>query len=272
MKFYQKSPNLMIKVDYENQEVIVEFTGKILGNRYPELISLQTIEQCFRNIESLGFCKFNIALIMEGDVVSCDVTKDIMYGEVAKIHTYIQSHISNFNRYICRAFKNGNLVIEKNVTTKKIKKRMTIYNKETEMSQSANRKFVEDNALEGAFKGKCRFEMNLNSKEQIRQSLHIQDTSLISVLSASGNPIIDFLREAVRHEDSDSHCSDWKSYQRYLVLKDCDFDLKKVDAKIRSLYKRGTNFSDVLRPYRETYAKLCKSDSDFFPKILEMLK
>lgn len=148
MKFYQKSPNLMIKVDYENQEVTVEFTGKILGNRYPELISLQTIEQCFRNIESLGFCKFNIALIMEGEVVSCDVTKDIMYGEVAKIHTYIQSHISNFNRYICRAFKNGNLVIEKNVTTKKIKKRMTIYNKETEMSQSANRKFVEDNALE----------------------------------------------------------------------------------------------------------------------------
>lgn len=42
------------------------------------------------------------------------------------------------------------LIIEKNVTTKKIKKRMTIYNKETEMSQSANRKFVEDNALEGA--------------------------------------------------------------------------------------------------------------------------
>lgn len=81
MKFYQKSPDLMIKVDYENQEVIVEFAGKILGNRYPELISLQTIEQCFRNIESLGFCKFNIALIME--------------GEVAKIHTYIQSHISN---------------------------------------------------------------------------------------------------------------------------------------------------------------------------------
>lgn len=92
------------------------------------------------------------------------------------------------------------------------------------------------------------------------------------MLSASGNPIIDFLREAVRHEDSDSHCSNWKSYQRYLVLKDCDFDLKKVDAKIRSLYKRGTNFSDVLRPYRETYTKLCKSDSDFFPKILEMLK
>lgn len=132
MKFYRKSPNLLIKIDYIKSEVIIEFTGKILGSRYPELISLNNIGQCFQNIEKLGFCKF---------------------------------------------------------------------------------------------------EVNLNSKEQIRQALGIGSNSLKDVLSSTENPIADFLEESVKHKTEDSLCSDWKSYQRRLVLQDCDFDLGKVEVK-----------------------------------------
>lgn len=274
MKYYREMPTkLMIKVDYASGEVVVEFTGKILGHNYPHLISMANIEECFRNIESLGFCRFDMDLLMRSEVVSCDVTKDVQCSDVRKVQSYIRSHISNYNKYVCRALKNGNVVLEKNVTTRKNKKRMTIYDKEQEMKKSDNTRFMQRNGLTDEFVGKCRFEINLNSKEQIRNALHIEDTNLLIVLNSETNPILEFMDEAVCGSQGQKACSDWKSYQRYLVLKDCDFDLEKVEAKVRSLYKRGTKISDVMRPYREAYSQLMAEGEDtYFSEILAMLR
>ena len=273
MKYYREVPTkLVIKVDYASREVVVEFTRKILGHNYPHLISMANIEECFRNIESLGFCRFDMDLLMRSEVVSCDVTKDVQCSDVRKVQSYIRSHISNYNKYMCRALRNGNVVLEKNVTTRKNKKRMTIYDKEQEMKKSDNTRFMQRNGLTDEFVGKCRFEINLNSKEQIRNALHIEDTNLLTVLNSETNPILEFMDEAVCGSQGQKACSDWKSYQRYLVLKDCDFDLEKVEAKVRSLYKRGTKISDVMRPYREAYSQLMTEGEDtYFSEILAML-
>ena len=274
MKYYREMPTkLMIKVDYASGEVVVEFTGKILGHNYPHLISMANIEECFRNIESLGFCRFDMDLLMRSEVVSCDVTKDVQCSDVRKVQSYIRNHISNYNKYMCRALKNGNVVLEKNVTTRKNKKRMTIYDKEQEMKKSDNTRFMQRNGLTDEFVGKCRFEINLNSKEQIRNALYIEDTNLLTVLNSETNPILEFMDEAVCGSQGQKACSDWKSYQRYLVLKDCDFDLEKVEAKVRSLYRRGTKISDVMRPYREAYSQLMTEGEDtYFSEILAMLR
>lgn len=274
MKYYREVPSkLMIKVDYASGEVVVEFTGKILGHNYPHLISMANIEECFRNIESLGFCRFDMDLLMRSEVVSCDVTKDVQCSDVRKVQSYIRNHISNYNKYMCRALKNGNVVLEKNVTTRKNKKRMTIYDKEQEMKKSDNTRFMQRNGLTDEFVGKCRFEINLNSKEQIRNALYIEDTNLLTVLNSETNPILEFMDEAVCGSQGQKACSDWKSYQRYLVLKDCDFDLEKVEAKVRSLYRRGTKISDVMRPYREAYSQLMTEGEDtYFSEILAMLR
>ena len=274
MKYYREMPTkLMIKVDYASGEVVVEFTGKILGHNYPHLISMANIEECFINIESLGFCRFDMDLLMRSEVVSCDVTKDVQCSDVRKVQSYIRSHISNYNKYMCRALKNGNVVLEKNVTTRKNKKRMTIYDKEQEMKKSDNTRFMQRNGLTDEFVGKCRFEINLNSKEQIRNALHIEDTNLLTVLNSETNPILEFMDEAVCGSQGQKACSDWKSYQRYLVLKDCDFDLEKVEAKVRSLYKRGTKISEVMRPYREAYNQLMTDGTDtYFSDLLAMLR
>ena len=274
MKYYREVPSkLMIKVDYASGEVVVEFTGKILGHNYPHLISMANIEECFRNIESLGFCRFDMDLLMRSEVVSCDVTKDVQCSDVRKVQSYIRNHISNYNKYMCRALRNGNVVLEKNVTTRKNKKRMTIYDKEQEMKKSDNTRFMQRNGLTDEFVGKCRFEINLNSKEQIRNALYIEDTNLLTVLNSETNPILEFMDEAVCGSQGQKACSDWKSYQRYLVLKDCDFDLEKVEAKVRSLYRRGTKISDVMRPYREAYSQLMTEGEDtYFSEILAMLR
>lgn len=251
LKYYQEHPFLlMIKVDYECGEVVIEFCGKILGNDYPKLISKDTIKQCFQAIEALGFVEVDFAAMMEAEVVKCDVTKDIPVEDVTQVTDYIRSHIRNYQKFLCRKLKNGNVVVDKNVVSRKTKKRMTIYDKGKEMCRSANRPFVQKYGLEDAFSGMCRFELNLDSKEQIRKSLRIEDTKLMTVLSADADPINDFLDEVVEPQDAVT-MSDKKTYMTMLVLRDCDFDLEKVEAKMRVFHRsKGTVISKVMEPYK----------------------
>ena len=221
-----------------------------MGNDYPKLISKDTIKQCFQAIEALGFVEVDFAAMMEAEVVKCDVTKDIPVEDVTQVTDYIRSHIKNYQKFLCRKLKNGNVVVEKNVVSRKIKKRMTIYDKGKEMCKSANRPFVQKYGLEDAFSGMCRFELNLDSKEQIRKSLRIEDTKLMTVLSADADPINDFLDEVVEPQDAVT-MTDKKSYVTMLVLRDCDFDLEKVEAKMRAFHRsKGTVISKVMEPYK----------------------
>ena len=252
-KYYQEVPYLLaIKIDCPEKEVVIEFTGKILGSDYPKLISLSTIRQCFQAINSTGIVTLDVEVMMDADVVKCDVPKDIHSDDVPKLANYVRQHISNYQKYICRKLRNNNLVVEKNVVTRKMKKRMTIYDKGKEMQKVENQRFVEAYGLEGAFDGICRFELNLNSKEQIRNALGSSNTKLQSVLSSNANPITDFLDEVIGSTPEPTSMTDKKSYVTMLVLKDCDYDLEKVEAKMRQFYtSRGTNINVIMQPYRQ---------------------
>ena len=258
MKFFQENPFLLkIKLDFECGEAVIEFSGKVLGKDYKKLISVDTIRRCFENINALGVCVVDVDSMMNAEVVKCDVTKDVPVADISGVTNFIRSHICSFQRFQCRKLKNGNLVIDKNVTSSKIKKRMTIYNKENEMLRSSNRPFVEEHGLEDAFSGMCRFELNLNSKEQIRNSLCIGDTKLMTVLTADANPILDFLDEVVQPVEESVPVTNRKSYLTMLVLKDCDYDLEKVEAKMRDFYpSKGTSIRKVMEPYRAMKEKM----------------
>lgn len=54
--------------------------------------------------------------------------------------------------------------------------------------------------------------------------------------------------------------ADKKSYVTMLVLKDCDYDLEKVEAKMRQFYtSRGTNLDTILQPYRQMMEQMNSS-------------
>lgn len=252
---------LNVKVDYLNKEAVIEFTGKILGKEYPKLISIDTIRQCIGNINALGFCVVNVEAILEhGQVVSCDVTKDVRCEDVPKFCSFVRAHISNYNQFKCTLLRNGNLTIEKNVTSTKFKKRMVVYDKAREMAKAVNREFVESSGLEGEFDGMCRFEINLNSKEQIRSALGITDNRLISVLTSSANPIGDFVKQVVTFDSGSTICDSLKTEMRLLLLKDCDYDLAKVEARIRAYDKHG-NIKQNLAPFRALYESVCAQEN-----------
>ena len=121
-----------------------------MGSDYPKLISMNTIRQYFQAINSIGIVTLDVEVMMDADVVKCDVRKDIHSDDVPKLTNYVRQHISNYQKFICRKLRNNNLVVEKNVVTRKMKKRMTIYDKGKEMQKVENQRFVEAHGLEGA--------------------------------------------------------------------------------------------------------------------------
>ena len=274
LRFYQEVPFLlMIKVDYKRREVVIEFCGKVLGKDYPKLISADTIRTCFDNINALGFCRIDIDAMMDADVVKADVTKDVYGIDPARLTAYFGSHISNYKMYMARKYKTGNMVIEKNVVSRKTTKRMTIYNKEREMNMAQNKNFVEDNELEHIFDNTSRFELNLNSKQQVRDALRVTDNRLRKVLASTASPIREFVEKVIEPTSNPVTLKDKKAYVTELVLKDCDYDLEKVEAKMRELYPtRGTNFKKVMEPYRSMMNKMTSGNTDeFYTTLLEQL-
>ena len=274
LRFYQEVPFLlMIKVDYKRREVVIEFCGKVLGKDYPKLISADTIKTCFDNINTLGFCRIDIDAMMDADVVKADVTKDVYGIDPARLTAYFGSHISNYKMYMARKYKTGNMVIEKNVVSRKTTKRMTIYNKEREMNMAQNKNFVEDNELEHIFDNTSRFELNLNSKQQVRDALRVSDNRLRNVLASTASPIREFVEKVIEPTSNPVTLKDKKAYVTELVLKDCDYDLEKVEAKMRELYPtRGTNFKKVMEPYRSMMnQRTCGNTDEFYTTLLEQL-
>lgn len=140
------------------------------------------------------------------------------------------------------------------------------------MTSVKNRAFVEKYNLDGAFKDIWRFEINLNSKEQIRNSLDLSDNKLLSVLQSEATPIASFIKDAVSPPTVPIKYNDRKSYLMALVLKDCDYDITKVDAKLRELYAPGTKFSKLLKPYRAALDAMSQEGNDTYTTLVEKLK
>lgn len=239
--YHQKKPFLLsIKIDYENHESTIEFTGKILGSDYPKLISWETIRQCFENINQIGICQIDIDAMMYSKVVTCDVTQDIIWDDTYKLAKYIKGHLINYQKYKCHLNKNGNLTIESNVITRKFKKRLIIYDKEKEMSRVGNKDFSDEYGLNGKFDNVCRFELNLNSVKQIKETLRIRDNDLNSVLRSDATPILSFIEETVIPPSEIEVGDEMKDYINMLVLRDCNYDLEQVEGKLRMYYNRAS--------------------------------
>lgn len=255
LTFEQQTPFLLkIKIDYNQGEAVVEFTGKALLSEYHNLIRLNNIRVAIDNINAIGVCCINN--YMSAEVVKVDCTIDVHCPYVRGISDFINSNLSSYRKYIGRYLDNGNFIVDKNVTTKQCKKRLTVYNKFIEMEKAKHRKFLKKyyDGENPFVHNNCRFELNLTSKEQIRSSLHIENTKLKNVLLSAQNvnPIYDFLNKVIC-EDATSvvQGSRINDYYTALVLKDCDYDIKKVEAKLRMYYSKGTKMRFVLKRYRQ---------------------
>lgn len=110
--FTQTTPFLLyIEKDIEEQEAVFEFTGKILLDDYPKLISKDTFKKCLEHIEQMGICDIDFdCIINQGEVSKIDITKDIPLDDCPQISEYLRTHLTNNKKYLSRS-EAGNLII-----------------------------------------------------------------------------------------------------------------------------------------------------------------
>lgn len=267
-KYQQKEPfSLLIMADCLHNELVLEFTGKILQDKYPHLLNRDTIAEAINNINRLRVCTLNTeAILSDAEVVKCDVTTDVTH-DINSIIPTIRQNLTNYTKWNIKGYTNG-IVLENTVSTPRYKKRLVIYDKEKEMQMTDNVNFVnrlpDGQAVTDYFRGKVRFELNINTKQQIRQLLNIPNNDLQSVLNSTANPLLAVIDEAVRYDPQRPKAKTLRDYERELLLRSCDFDLVKVEAVIRSLFSKNTPIKRAMQPYRELAKRL---QTDTTPQI-----
>ena len=262
-KYQQKKPSsLLIMNNYEKNELVIEFTSKILKDNFIHLINKNNIHECFSNINQLNICTLDIDNILNNsEIVKCDPVKDITFHEDMKVlKNHTNSNLSNYDKWKSKSYPNG-FTVEKTVSTSRNKHRIVVYGKAKELGMKDNKPFLDTLSNKekclSHYEDKIRIELNINTKSQIRELLNISDNQLMSVLNSNANPILTVLNKAIKETNVNTNViHTFKEYQLDLVLKDCDYNLGKVEAKIRSLYSKNTQIVKLMKPYRELHYRL----------------
>ena len=275
-RYEQQYPYLLyIEKDLIEHELVIEFSGKILEDKYPMLINKDTIETCLENINKLAICHINVPeILLNSVVVKADVSHDICCGSYQQLISTLKTSVKNHNKYLSRVI-HGTFVIEKNVVSRSRKVRMTIYDKAAEMQLKANQEYLDrlSNRDEVAeyYKDKVRFELNLNSMEQIRKHLNIHDTMLYNVLHAEANPIEEFIDKAFVLEEPAPIDMKLRDIERLALLESVDRDMTKLEMIVRKHSSPKSHISQLMQPYRNLLKTIEQKSENYLQSIRNVL-
>lgn len=258
LKYKQEKPCLIkIEVHFNDNEVTMEFTGKLLKDDYPLLINKFTIRKCLDAINKLGICKIDVEKILTNSkVLKCDITKDVFGVKLEEFKNYTTTHIVNHKKWNIRSFPHkSNFIIDKEVSTARLRRKVTIYDKGAELDKRTNATFFEwvenPNKILTHFQGCVRFELSLVSCSAIRQELNVQNCDLITVLNSNENPICDFFKNVLRDDTPTiPEVDSMKMYDKLNTLIVNNWDLKAIEQKIRQFYPKSYH-SYYLNDYRK---------------------
>ena len=255
LTYCQRTPCLVsLRVDYKKEKMVVEFTGKILKDDYPLLISQKTIRKCLGAIGAIGIGEFDIDYIMSNaKVTQCDITRDIVVEDYRGLITTIETHIKQPRRWSIRHYGETNIVIEKNVKSSNSQRRLSIYDKGDELSKDQD--FLgwvcNPDDLVRRFTGKKRFEFRLTSSLAIRKVLGIDDNYIIEVLESKASPFIDYFKDLLKESVSTGKLSrkSMRIYNMESTLIRNNWDLSQIETILRQTHPKFR--SKMLDEYRE---------------------
>ena len=172
----------------------------------------------------------------------------------------MKQSLTNYDKWTCAKYQGNGLVIYNTVKTDRYKKRLSIYDKQKELNKACNREFLNTisnkQQLLDYFRDKIRFELNIDTKAQIRLLLGVMDNRLHSVLSSNANPILTVIDEAIRQNENTAYHSDLKEYMMALLIRECHNDLEEVEAKIRAMTPKTVSIRKKMQPFRDLYTKM----------------
>jgi len=268
---YSQNKPFKIYMDYSfmKDSCVIEFSSKLLIDRYPELINKNNIHDCFQNFVNIGLCKMDIdSVVSDCELLTCDITTDLS-GIAQPDRLAIKACISKPNKFRVQKYGNSGHVIDKLVKTPNRKLRMIIYDKGKELRKMPNAEFIgmvnNKEAMLDYFKGKFRIEVNIKTKEQIRRLFNTETTSLLDVLNSKANPILTIFDEVFTFPEEQDQSNyempsplsytDLKTVKNALLLEKCEYDMEKIDIILNNTLSPNTDKSK----YRTKFIKLLNS-------------
>jgi hypothetical protein len=266
-----KESSLYIKIDYSNNELVIQFTGKILKDRYPELINKNNIRNCFENINKMGICELDIdSIIQDAEVMLCDVTKDVPYEDIKALENYIKANIVNYKNWIVEPYQKG-IALRKICSTKNYAERIIIYDKGKKINMASERAFLnslnDKKKVQSYFSNKIRFERNLTTMKKIRDAMNISDNSIMSVLESNSNPLLDVLDLALQkpsYKNDTAIITSLKDRKNDSFLKEYNYDLSAVEKEIRRLAPKNPSIKTQMEPLRELHHRIMNNKMPLF--------
>jgi hypothetical protein len=186
-------------IDWDRERVKFQFSAKVLGKDYFNLINKNNIEQVFEIINSLNIgIEFYVNKVLEyNDVVSCDFTKNLIVKEPVK--RYIFDLFLEASRltsgWFVKKYKSDSIVFEEAKKTKPL--RMIIYNKYKEMLKRKDT----DLGIE-KFRNVLRFEINAKRKKNVRDLALTESNQILEILNSKANPYLKVFEKLFRGQIS----------------------------------------------------------------------
>jgi hypothetical protein len=177
----------------------VQFSSKILGARYPELLSSDNIIDALDELKATGLLSFDSDKVYENaNLMLCHVTQDLRLEQPISEYTETLKVLHVNMNYDIESYKKaGNLTFSKKRITKKRKEYLKIYDKGLEYGLRSNRPFhnsLQDDVKgehQAYFNGITRIEVELKSLSKIREyfALPEGEVKLKAVLASTANPV-----------------------------------------------------------------------------------
>lgn len=163
---------------------IVELSSKYIPAEYPAMININNVETYFNTINKSKIIRFNpIELIENTEVLSCDLTQNILIQNSVKDYINALSIFKLNDKYHCKIFENESVQFVRKVNTNYLKEHLIIYNKLPELLLAENTGLRNQLDIE-SFKNILRFESKYTTLKAVRNNLNITDNKLISILKS----------------------------------------------------------------------------------------
>ena len=269
--------DVYIATNYIHQTLEIEFSSKILLERYPELISKDTIRQCLVNLNKLGICTIDIdGVLNNGWVIKADVTKDVDLRLTDKVLNALNQNVGNYRRFQWTHYDGKGITFTKNTIYDK--EEIKVYNKYKELL-SHSRKFIDSlenrNDIMDYFYGKTRFEITLKGEKQIRERLGV-GTGIKDFFNAIDSAVreqFDRVFNASIPILDTTQCSGYEEWAMAHLLDSYNGDLRQIEQSLRqeSVYNSRNGLSERMKKFQSVKVRTKRKENEIVRSVRSLL-
>jgi hypothetical protein len=269
--------NVYIATNNQHQTLEIEFSSKILKERYPELISRDTIRQCLENLNSLGICTIDVeGVLHHGWVIRADITKDVELMLTDEVLNALNQNVGNYKRFNWEHYSHKGITFTKDVMYGK--EQLKVYNKYKELLKQSY-KFVDTltnrNQIMDYFYGKTRFEITLKSEDQIKERLGV-GTGIYEFFSALDTPIrdqFDIIFDVTAKVLDTSQCKGHDDWAMAYVLDAFNGDLKQIEQTLRidAVFSSRNGLSKRMKKYQSLKLLVNRKENEIIKQVRNLL-